>query len=109
MLAARNVRLRGARTAYVRSRLLVCDKVGDLAHSPDDANVLFYVVDDRQRCRSSMVLTTNKPLDLWSHVLHDPGLAEAMPERILKHGYIVTLKGPSMRTRHLDPLPGSSD
>ena len=49
-----------------------------------------------------MVFTTNKPLELWGRVLHDPDLAEAILDRILERGRIVTLEGPSMRTRHLD-------
>ena len=85
------------------------DEVGYLAHGPDAANVLFHVVDERHRRRRSMVFTTNKPLELWGRVLHDPDLAEAILDRILQRGRIVTLEGPSMRTRHLDPLPGQSD
>ena len=53
-----------------------------------------------------MVFTTNKPLERWGRVLHDPDLAEAILDRILERGRIVTLEGPSMRTRHLDPVPG---
>ncbi len=39
----------------------------------------------------------------------DPDLAEAILDGILERGRIVTLEGPSMRTRHLDPVPGLSD
>ena len=56
-----------------------------------------------------MVFTTNKPLELWGRVLHDPDLAEAILDRILERGRIVTLEGPSMRTRHLDTQPNQSD
>ena len=108
-LAARNGRLRDALAAYVRPQLLVVDEVGYLAHGPDAANVLFHVVDERHRRRRSMVFTTNKPLELWGRVLHDPDLAEAILDRILERGRIVTLEGPSMRTRHLDPASGPSD
>ena len=87
-LAARNGRLRDVLAAYVRPQLLVVDEVGYLAHGPDAANVLFHVVDERHRRRRSMVFTTNKPLE---------------------RGRIVTLEGPSMRTRHLDPVPGLSN
>ena len=48
-----------------------------------------------------MVFTTNKPRDLWGHLLHDPDLADA----ILARGHIVTPGIPSMRTRYLDPVP----
>ena len=88
--------------ACVRPQLLVCDEVGYLAHGPDAANVLFHVVDECHRRRRPMVFTTNKPLEQWGRVLHDPDLAEAILDRILERGRIVTLEGPSMRTRHRD-------
>ena len=52
-----------------------------------------------------MVFTANKPLKQSGRVLHDPDLAEAILNRILERGHIVTLEGPSMRTRHLDQVP----
>ena len=84
------------------------DEVGYLAHGPDAANVLFHVSGERHR-RRSMVFTTNKPLELWGRVLQDPDLAEAILDRTLERGRIVTLEGPSMRTRDLDPVPGLRD
>ena len=41
--------------------------------------------------------------------LHDPDLAEAILDRSLERGRIVTLKGPFMHTRHFDRVPGLSD
>ena len=51
-------------------------------------------------CRS-----LSMPLEQWERVLHDAGLAEAILDRILERGRIVTVEGPSMRTRHLDRVP----
>ena len=48
-----------------------------------------------------MVFTTNKPLDAWGRVLHDPDLAAAIVDRILERGRLIPLDGPSLRTRHL--------
>ena len=52
-----------------------------------------------------MVFTTNTLLERWSRVLPGPDLAEAVLGRIFERGRIVTLEGPSMRTRHLDSMP----
>jgi len=49
-----------------------------------------------------MIFTTNKALSTWGHVLHDSDLAAAIIDRILERGPLLTLDGPSMRTRHLD-------
>jgi len=49
-----------------------------------------------------MLFTTNKSLDAWGRVLHDPDLAAAIVDRILERGRILRLDGPSLRTKHLD-------
>ncbi len=68
---------------------------------PDAANMLFHVVNDRHRKKRTMIFTTNKPLTGWGRVLHDEDLAHAIVDRILERGRLLTLDGPSMRTRHL--------
>jgi hypothetical protein len=48
-----------------------------------------------------MIFTTNKPLNAWGGVLHDEDLAQTIVDRILERGRLLTLDGPSIRTRHL--------
>ena len=72
-----------------------------LTYGTDAANMLFHVVNDRHRRRRSMIFTTNKPTSAWGRVLHDDDLAQAIVDRILERGRILTLDGPSMRTQHL--------
>jgi hypothetical protein len=48
-----------------------------------------------------MIFTTNKPLSAWGRVLHDDDLAQAILDRVLERGRLLTLDGPSMRTKHL--------
>jgi DNA replication protein DnaC len=96
-------RLRDALVTYTHPHVLVVDEVGYLSYGPDAANVLYHVVNARHLRRRAMVFTTNKPLRSWGKVLHDQDLADAIVERILERGRLVTLDGPSMRTRHLQP------
>ncbi len=49
-----------------------------------------------------MVFTTNKPTNAWGTVLHDEDLAQAIVDRILERGRLLTLDRPSIRTKHLD-------
>jgi hypothetical protein len=73
--------------------------------------MLFHVVNDRHRKRRAMIFTTNKPLNAWGRVLHDDDLAHAIVDRILERGRMLTLDGPSMRTKHLgldDPTPSKA-
>ena len=99
--ASRDGKLREVLAAYTHPGVLVVDEVGYLSYGPDAANVLFQVVNDRYLHRKPLVFTTNKPVESWGKVLHDPDLAEAILDRVLERGRILHLKGPSYRTRHL--------
>lgn len=99
--AARNGRLREATAEFVAPDVLVVDEVGYLHHADDAANVLFGVVDQRYLRKRPLVLTTNKRLQKWGDVLHDPDLAEVILDRILERGTHMALGGPSWRRRHL--------
>jgi len=105
--ASQKGRLREALGEYTRPGVLVVDEVGYLSLGADAANVLFQVVNDRYLRRRPMVLTTNKPVEAWGKVLHDPDLAEAILDRVLERGRVLSFKGPSFRTRHIQPEGGS--
>lgn len=93
--------LDAALTAYLDPQVLVLDEIGYLAHATDAANVLYRVVNDRYLRGLPILVTTNKPLAAWGHVLHDGDLAEAIIDRLLERGTHFEMRGRSYRTRHL--------
>jgi DNA replication protein DnaC len=99
--ASRDGHLGDALVAYTHPHVLVIDEVGYLSYGDDAANVLFHVVNDRHLRMRSMIFTTNKRLRDWGRVLHDEDLAAAIVDRILERGRLLSLDGPSMRTRHV--------
>jgi DNA replication protein DnaC len=99
--AFRRGRLGDTLATYVQPGVLVCDEIGYLTYGTDAANMLFHVVNDRHRKKRAMIFTTNKALTAWGRVLHDEDLAHAIVDRILERGRLLTLDGPSMRTKHL--------
>ncbi|EQD31751.1 IS element ATP-binding protein, partial [mine drainage metagenome] len=105
--ASRDGRLREALVPYTHPGVLVVDEVGYLSYGLDAANVLFQVVNERHLHRRPMVFTTNKPVEEWGRVLHDPDLAEAILDRVLERGRILHFNGPSYRTKHLHSQGGS--
>jgi len=107
-LATREGRLREALVKFTHPHVLVIDEVGYLVHPADAANVLFQVVNERYLKRRPMIFTTNKPVEAWGKVLHDPDLAEAILDRALERGRIIEMRGPSYRTRHLAPRPSTA-
>lgn len=105
-IAAKDGRLVEQLPRYVAPHVLVIDEVGYLTLRQDAANVLYHVVNARYLKRRPIVFTTNKALGAWGEVLHDADLAAAILDRVLDRGRLITLDGPSMRTRHLDPDSG---
>jgi len=103
--ASEQGRFREALALYTHPHVLVIDEVGYLTYGPDAANVLYHVVNDRYLRKRPMLFTTNKPLREWGRVLHDDDLARAIADRALERGRLITLDGPSQRTRHLDIDP----
>jgi DNA replication protein DnaC len=99
--AFRAGRLAEALTVYTHPAVLVIDEVGYLTYGTDAANMLFHVVNDRHRHKRAMIFTTNKPVSQWGRVLHDEDLAHAIVDRVLERGRLLTLDGPSFRTKHL--------
>ena len=63
--------------------------------------MLFHVVNKRHRRQRAMIFTTNKPVAAWGRVLHDEDRAHAIVDRVLERGRLLTLDGPSHRTKHL--------
>ncbi len=99
--ASRDGTMRDTLGRYVKPHVLVVDEVGYLGYGDDAANVLYHVVNDRHIRRRAMVFTTNKHPKRWGAVLHDDDLAKAIVDRILEHGRLLRLDGPSLRTKHL--------
>jgi DNA replication protein DnaC len=99
--AFRGGRLSDSLAHYTHPDVLVVDEVGYLTYGTDAANMLFHVVNERHRRRRSMIFTTNKQLGAWGRVLHDDDLAQAIVDRVLERGRLLTLDGPSVRTKHL--------
>jgi DNA replication protein DnaC len=98
---SREGRLHGTLETYTHPHVLVIDEVGYLSYGPDTANVLCHVVNDRHLRKRPMVFTTNKGLNEWRRVLHDPDFAVTILDRVLERGRWITLDGPSGRTKHL--------
>ena len=100
--------LDAALAPYLQPHVLVLDEIGYLAHAADAANVLYRVVNERYLRQLPMLVTTNKPLAAWGHVLHDGDLAEAIIDRALERGTHFEMRGRSYRTRHLKENDGAS-
>ncbi len=112
--ASHKTTFRKALASYVHPHVLVVDELGYLACTPDAANVLYHVVNERHLKRRPMIFTTNKPLRTWGEILHDQDLGDVIVDRLLERARVLKLDGPSVRSRHvpqtdLEDTPSTPD
>jgi len=79
--------------------LLVIDELGYLPLPAEAASALFQVINQRY-LKTSIVITTNRPVGAWGEILGDTTAAAAMLDRLLHRSVVVTLDGASYRLRN---------
>ena len=78
--------------------VLVLDELGYLPATPEFGPALYEIISSRYERRPT-IITSNKSLTEWSNIVADVSLASALIDRLLHHGEVFYLKGPSWRTK----------
>jgi len=78
--------------------VLVLDELGYLPTESSFGPALYEVIAGRYERRPT-VITSNKSLTEWAGIVQDVSLAAALVDRLMHHGQVFYLKGPSWRTR----------
>src|SRR5579884_1264684 len=78
--------------------VLVLDELGYLPTTPTFGPALYEVIAGRYERRPTLI-TSNKSLAEWAGIVQDVSLAAALVDRLMHHGQVFYLKGPSWRTR----------
>jgi DNA replication protein DnaC len=81
--------------------VLVLDELGYLPTTPAFGPALYEVIAGRYERRPT-VITSNKSLSEWAGIVQDVSLAAALVDRLMHHGQVFYVKGPSWRTRGRD-------
>jgi DNA replication protein DnaC len=81
--------------------VLVLDELGYLPTTPAFGPALYEVIAGRYERRPT-IITSNKSLSEWAGIVQDVSLAAALVDRLMHHGQVFYLKGPSWRTRGRD-------
>lgn len=79
--------------------LLIIDELGYLPLPGEAASALFQVINQRY-LKTSIILTTNRPVGAWGDILGDTTVAAAMLDRLLHRSVVITLDGASYRLRN---------
>ena len=77
--------------------LLICDDIGYVQQSPDEAEVLFTLMAERYE-RRSMLLTSNRVFSHWERIFKNPMTTAAAIDRLVHHSVILEFDVSSYRT-----------
>ncbi len=106
-----------AATAVGRQRLLrplltcdvlVLDELGYLPTAAAFGPALYELVAGRYERRPT-IITSNKSLTEWGTLVQDMSLAAAIVDRLVHHGQVFYLKGPSWRTKDRPPTGAGTE
>lgn len=86
----------------VRCDVLVLDELGYLPTEPAFGPALYELIAGRYEQRPT-IITSNKSLTEWAGIVQDVSLAAAIVDRVLHHGDVFYLKGPSWRVKDRAP------
>jgi DNA replication protein DnaC len=88
--------------------LLVLDELGYLPTEPAFGPALYEIIAGRYE-RKPTIITSNKSLTEWGTIVQDVSLAAALVDRLIHHGQVFYLKGPSWRTKGHPGSPSVAD
>ena len=84
--------------ALERTRLLIIDDWGPEPLNAEQRRDLLEIVDDRYD-KSSLLITSQLPVDRWHNVIGDHTFGDAILDRIVHNAYRIEVAGESLRTR----------
>ncbi len=85
---------------YLAPDLLVLDELGFKKLPGYGADDFFEIISKRYE-KGSLIITTNKTFEQWIDIFTDGILAGAIVDRVVHYSTIISIKGPSYRTRNL--------
>ncbi len=83
---------------YTAVELLILDDFGIKPLTPQQFQDLYDIIDERSEDKAT-VITSQLPPQNWSEVIPDPITCEAITDRIVSKGIVITMKGDSYRKK----------
>lgn len=83
---------------FRKPNILLIDEVGYEPLSPEQAHVLFQLINTRYEC-GSIIMTSNKSFSKWAELMSDEAVATAMLDRLLHHSHTLSLQADSYRMK----------
>lgn len=96
-----------ATSTYLRCDLLIIDEVGldgpERAHDLD-AQLFYRIIAPRYEASKSTIVTSNIPWKNWGAHFHDDIATVPILDRLVHHGFAVSIDGPSYRAKEHERL-----
>lgn len=86
--------------SLAKTDLLILDDWGLAMLNDENRRDLLDLLEDRHDRRATIV-TSQLPVEHWHEAIGHPTLADAILDRLIHNAYKITLKGESMRKRHI--------
>jgi DNA replication protein DnaC len=103
LTAATRTERDGLISSLIRCDLLILDEFGYLTLDAQVGPVLYEIIAGRYE-KGATVITSNKSLATWGDLIGDTALMMAIIDRLLHHGEVFYLRGPSFRMRGKEPV-----
>lgn len=92
-------RLRKTLAWFRKPHVLMLDEVGHEPLTPEQAHVLFQLVNARYEV-APIIMTSNRSFAKWAELMSDEAVATAMLDRLLHHAQVFSLKADSYRMKN---------
>ena len=77
--------------------LLICDDIGYVKQTPEEAEILFTLIAERYEGRS-LLITSNLVFSEWERIFKEPMATAAAIDRVVHHSVILEFDVPSYRS-----------
>ncbi len=79
-----------------KTNLLIIDDWGNALMDKDERHLLFELIESRDK-NSSLLITSQYPVEIWHESFQDDTIADSVLDRIVHSSHKIDLKGPSIR------------
>jgi DNA replication protein DnaC len=93
---------------YRKNNVLILDDFGLKSLSAEQSSDLYDLI-AAMHITSSLVITTNRKIESWFELFHDPVMANAAMDRIINKAYRIVLEGESYRKKFTPKFDKESD
>ncbi|MBT4884593.1 MAG: ATP-binding protein [Legionellales bacterium] len=83
---------------YSKLDVLILDDFGLKALSANESSDLYDLI-ATVNINASLIITTNRKIEKWSEIFHDPVMANAALDRVVNNAYRIVLEGESYRKK----------